>query len=153
MRRSALKGLRSALLEDEEERPGGLEGDAVEGFVFPFEKLEVWQRAVELADYVLGVMASVPKGKFLRLVGQMEAAVSSVSQNIAEGKGRQHRKEFVQFLFIAKGSLFEVVTLAVIFRRRRLFIDTEYQEIRKQAELIDRKLSGLINSVKKRGTP
>lgn len=50
-------------------------------FVFPFEKLEVWQLGVELADYVLNLLQSLPGTKYFRLVGQMEAAASSVAQN------------------------------------------------------------------------
>lgn len=59
-------------------------------FVFPFEKLEVWQLAVDLSDYVLGLLERFPANKYIRLVTQMEAAVCSVAQNIAEGKGRQY---------------------------------------------------------------
>jgi len=80
----------------------------------------------------------------------MEAAVSSIAQNMAEGKGRQYKKEFIQFLYIAEGSLFEVLTLTVLFKRRKLFKDEEAFEIRKQAEIIDRKLHGLINSLRRR---
>lgn len=50
-------------------------------FVFPFEKLEVWRLAVDLADYVLGILESFPPNRYLRVVGQMEAAVCSISQN------------------------------------------------------------------------
>jgi four helix bundle protein len=84
----------------------------------------------------------------------MEAAVTSPAQNIAEGKGRQYKKEFIQFLDIAQGSLYEVVTLNEIFRRRSLFSDQEAVEVRRQCEIIDRKLNGLINSLrgKKRDT-
>jgi len=78
----------------------------------------------------------------------MEAAVTSPAQNTAEGKGRQYKKEFVQFLHIAQGSLYEVVTLNEIFRRKKLFSDEESTEIRKRCEQIDRKLNGLINSLK-----
>jgi len=74
-------------------------------FIFPFEKLEVWQLAVDLADFILNLLESFPINKYTRLVGQMEAAVCSVAQNIAEGKGRQYKKEFIQFLYIAEGSL------------------------------------------------
>jgi len=80
----------------------------------------------------------------------MEAAVTSIDQNIAEGKGRQYRKEFIQFLYIAEGSLFEVLTLTKIFMRRRLLKEQEAAEIRKKAEVIDRKLHGLINSLRNR---
>jgi four helix bundle protein len=119
-------------------------------FEFPFEKLEVWHLAVDLADFILSLLESFPQNKYLRLVGQMEAAVSSISQNIAEGKGRQYKKEFIQFLYVAEGSLFEVLTLTEIFMRRGLFKEEEAAEIRKKAEVIDRKLHGLINSLRNR---
>jgi four helix bundle protein len=119
-------------------------------FKFPFEKLEVWQLAVDLADFILGILDSFPPNRYLRLVGQIETASSGISQNIAEGKGRQYKKEFIQFLYIAEGSLFEVLTLTEIFKRRKLFRVEDTLEIRKQAELIDRKLHGLINSLRSR---
>jgi four helix bundle protein len=119
-------------------------------FRFPFEKLEVWHLAVDLADYVLNILDSFPPNKYSRLIGQMEAAVSSIPQNIAEGKGRQYNKEFIQFLYIAEGSLFEVLTLTEILKRRKLFKEKESMEIREQAEIIDRKLHGLINSLRSR---
>ncbi len=121
-----------------------------EEFVFPFEKLEVWHLAVDLADFVLEILESFPPNRYLRLVGQMESAVSSVPQNIAEGKGRQYIKEFIQFLYIAEGSLFEVLTLAEIMRRRRVMEEEDVIDVRQQAEKIDRKLHGLINSLRKR---
>jgi four helix bundle protein len=117
-------------------------------YVFPFEKLEVWQLSVDLAEFVLDLLDNFPKNRYLRLVGQMEAAVTSPAQNTAEGKGRQYKKEFIQFLHIAQGLLYEVVTLNEIFRRKKLFSDEESTEIRKRCEQIDRKLNGLINSVK-----
>jgi four helix bundle protein len=88
----------------------------------------------------------------LRMIGQMEAAVSSIAQNIAEGKGRQYKKEFVQFLYIAEGSLFEVLALCELFQRRKLFSDAEATRIRALAENLDRKLRGLANSLKERST-
>jgi four helix bundle protein len=119
-------------------------------FEFPFEKLEVWQLAIDFADFVISLTDSLPQVKHIRLIGQMESAASSVAQNIAEGKGRQYKKEFIQFLYIAEGSLFEALTLTVIFKRRGLFAEKDALEIRKRAELIDRKLHGLINSLRNR---
>jgi four helix bundle protein len=80
----------------------------------------------------------------------MEAAVCSIAQNIAEGKGRQYKKEFIQFLYIAEGSLFELLSLAEIFRRRMLFSRDDASGIREQAEVIDRKLHGLMKSLRNR---
>ena len=119
-------------------------------FKFPFTKLEVWQLAVDLADLVLELLEALPKNKYLRLIGQMEAAVCSIAQNIAEGKGRQYKKEFIQFLYIAEGSLFEVLTLTEIFGRRQLFKKEDALEIENRAKVIDRKLHGLINSLRRR---
>jgi four helix bundle protein len=119
-------------------------------FRFPFEKLEVWHLAVDLADYILNILDSLPTNKYSRVVCQMETAVSSVPQNIAEGKGRQYKKEFIQYLYIAEGSLFEVLTLSEILKRRKLIREEESMEITKRAEIIDRKLHGLINSLRSR---
>jgi len=123
---------------------------ATRKFVFPFEKLEVWQLAVDLADFVLGLLKSMPPNQYIRVIGHAEAAVTSVAQNIAEGKGRQYKKEFIQFLYVSEGSLFELLTLVEIFNRRKLVSDDEVEKIREKAENFDRKLHGLINSLRGR---
>jgi four helix bundle protein len=122
-------------------------------YLFPFEKLDVWQLSVDLAEYVLDLLEAFPPNKHIRLVGQMEAAVTSPAQNISEGKGRQYKKEFIQFLHIAQGSLYEVVTLNEIFRRKKLFSEHDAQEVRNRCEQIDRKLNGLINSLRGKKKP
>lgn len=116
-------------------------------YLFPFEKLEVYQLALELAEHVFELLEGLPQNRHLRLIGQMEAAAVSPAQNIAEGKGRQYKKEFIQFLHIAQGSIYEVVTLNEVFRRRKLFQARKSQEVRARCEQIDRKLNGLINSL------
>ena len=121
-------------------------------FVFPFEKLEVWQLSVDLAEFVLDLLEKLPSNKHIRLISQMEAATVSTSQNIAEGRGRQYKKEFIQFLYIAQGSLFELVTLNEVFRRKNLFKEEDAIEVRRRCEQIDRKLNGLINSLRGKKT-
>lgn len=125
----------------------------VPGYIFPFEKLEVWQESLDLADYVLELLERIPLSKHLRLTSQLEGTVVSVAHNIAEGKGRQHRKEFLQYLSIAQGSLYETVTLNEVFRTRQIFPERESANIRNKAELIDRKLNGLMNSVRGKSRP
>ena len=119
-------------------------------YLFPFEKLDVWQLAVDLAEFVLGLLEQLPQNKHIRLISQMEAAATSPAQNIAEGKGRQYKKEFIQYLHIAQGSLYEVVTLNEVFRRRKLLREEDSIEVRKRCEQVDRKLNGLINSLRGR---
>jgi len=117
-------------------------------YIFPFEKLDVYQMAVNLAEQILLLLEQFPENKHFRLISQMESAAVSIAQNIAEGKGRQYKKEFIQFLYIAQGSIFEVVTLTEIFRRKKLFKEEEAVEIRDLCEQVDRKLNGLINALK-----
>jgi four helix bundle protein len=116
-------------------------------YIFPFEKLDVYQMALNLADRVIEFLEDLPQNRHVRLINQMEAAAVSAPQNIAEGKGRQYKKEFIQFLHIGQGSVYEVVTLNEVFRRRRLFSEEQSQKIRSRCEQIDRKLNGLINSL------
>jgi four helix bundle protein len=52
-------------------------------YLFPFEKLDVWQLAVDLAEFVLGLLEQLPQNKHIRLISQMEAAATSPAQNIA----------------------------------------------------------------------
>lgn len=74
---------------------------------FPFEDLEVWQEAVNFADQCLDVIEKIETDrKHYRLIEQVESASASAALNIAEGKGRFSKKEFVQFLYISRGSLF-----------------------------------------------
>ena len=120
-----------------------------ERFTFEFEKLDVWHLAIELADYILNQLESFPTSRHYRLINQMEGAVASIAQNIAEGKGRQHTKEFIQFLYIALGSLFEVLTLTEIFYRRKLFGQKQASTIREKSSVIARKIYGLVNSLKR----
>ena len=117
-------------------------------FIFPFEKLDVWQMSVNLIGYVLELLEKIPFNKHLRLVSQLEGAVASIAQNIAEGKGRQYKKEFLQYLSIAQGSLYETITLNEIFRRKKIFSEDESKEIRIRGEDIERKLNGLMNSIR-----
>ena len=95
-------------------------------YLFPFEKLDVWQMSLNLAEKILLFLEQIPSGKHIRLVNQMEGAAISPAQNIAEGKGRQYKKEFIQFLHIAQGSLYEIVTLNEIFRRKRIFSEQAF---------------------------
>lgn len=116
---------------------------------FAFQKLDVWQLAVEFADTVISATENLkaPRQHY-RLIEQLEAAATSVAMNIAEGKGRYSKKEFVHFLYIARGSLYETITLLTIMQRRGWIADDVLNAITDQADLVARKIAGLINSLK-----
>ena len=117
--------------------------------LFSFEDLKVWQKAVEFAEGVIRLVDTLETSrKHYRLIEQLEAAASSVAMNIAEGKGRQTTKEFTQFLYIARGSLFEVVTLLCILTRMGWIAEDLVQEKRLKAEEICKMINSLIKSMK-----
>jgi four helix bundle protein len=69
---------------------------------FGFEDLEVWKRAIKFADKAISVTEKLnTQNKHFRLVENLEASATSIALNIAEGKGRYSKKEFIQFLYIA----------------------------------------------------
>lgn len=68
--------------------------------------------------------------------------------NIAEGKGRYSKKEFVQFLFIARGSLYETITLLEIFHRQKWIESITFGKLKAEATEIAKMLNSLINSIK-----
>jgi len=69
--------------------------------------------------------------------------------NITEGKGRYSKKEFIQYLFIARGSLFETITLLIIFSKRGWLNPQLLLEIKERRSEIGKMLTSLANSVKK----
>jgi four helix bundle protein len=116
---------------------------------FIFEDLDVWQEAVEFADECIKITEQIAiERRHYRLVEQMESACASIAQNIAEGKGRYSRKEFAHFLYIARGSLFESVTLLTIFNRRKWISDNDFQDIKIKAAILGKRINALINSIK-----
>jgi four helix bundle protein len=116
---------------------------------FGFEDLEVWRKAVEFAKGVIELAESVETDrKHFRLIEQLEACSTSVALNIAEGKGRYSKKEFVQFLYIARGSLYETVTLLIIFNQNNWISDSQLDEAKASGEEIGKMLSGMITSIK-----
>jgi four helix bundle protein len=78
---------------------------------YDFERLEVYQEAYQLTEGVYRLTKDYPRGEQYGMVSQLRRAAMSVVLNIAEGKGRHHNKVFVQFLYQARGSLFETMTL------------------------------------------
>lgn len=118
---------------------------------FSFEDLEVWQKAVEFAKRVIDLIERVETEqgrKHYRLIEQLEACSTSIALNIAEGKGRYSKKEFIQFLYIARGSLYETVTLLTIFYRNKWISDIQLNEMKGFGDEIGKMISSLISSIR-----
>ncbi len=79
--------------------------------------LEVWKRAISLAERIYMITKSFPADERFALTDQIRRAVISVPSNIAEGSGRQTPKDFANFLSIARGSLAEIDAQLVVAQR------------------------------------
>ena len=117
---------------------------------FAYEDLDVWSKAVDFAVRVIGIVDSIDTSrKHFRLFEQIEASSTSISTNIAEGKGRFSKKEFVHYCYIARGSLYETMTFLEIFKRVGWISESDITPLRKEAISIASMIKGLINSIKK----
>lgn len=112
-----------------------------------FEDLKVWQKSVDLAETVYRLVANFPKDEKFGLVSQMTRAAVSVASNIAEGSARESDKEFVRFLYIARGSLAELKTQFIIARRVGLARQETIDEVFGSVDEIARMLNGLIKNL------
>ena len=111
--------------------------------MFKFEKLDVWQKAIDFADLVYSKTKSFPSDERFGLTNQMRRAAVSISSNIAEGSSRISDTDFARFVEIATGSLFEVVSEATVAKRQGFLSDQNFTVIDKAAEEQGRMLSGL----------
>jgi four helix bundle protein len=100
---------------------------------------------MDLVLYVYRCTASLPKQEIYGLTSQMRRSAVSIPSNIAEGKGRYSRKELLQFLFHARGSLLELRTQLTIARELGFLGDAVGQALISHADEVGRLLNGLIN--------
>ena len=119
--------------------------------IFSFQDLKGWHKAVQFAKEVIRAIDEfdAPRRHY-RLIEQLESASSSVAMNIAEGKGRQTTKEFIQFLYIARGSVFEVITLLIILQEVGWIDIDKVNELQGLGEEITKMINSLIKSMKSR---
>jgi four helix bundle protein len=116
---------------------------------FFFEDLAVWQKAVEFTSAIIDLIEQIDTSrKHYRLIEQLESASASIALNIAEGKGRFSKKEFIQFLYIARGSLYETITLLKIFNKKSWITNDQLEKAENSADEIGKMLSGLIKSIR-----
>ena len=113
-----------------------------------YKDLQVWQKSINFATDVIKMIDDLETDrKHYRLIEQLEAAATSIPMNIAEGKGRRSKKDFIRFLYISRGSIYETLTLLEIFLRQGWLTQEKYNILEKSAVEIIRMLKGLINAL------
>lgn len=110
--------------------------------------LDVWKRSVELVTSIYTITKNYPQNEVYGLTNQIRRAAVSIPSNIAEGAARKNPKEFIQFLYIALGSLSELETQIIISYNLSYLQQIQFNLMEKELSEIRRMLLGLIKYFK-----
>jgi four helix bundle protein len=118
---------------------------------FRFEDLEIWQLSKEMAVKFHKLSEQLDKRRYYRYAEQLRGAALSVPNNIAEGSASPHVKEFLQFLNIARRSLFEDASMLLVFESIGIFERGAIDDLLMDCDKLSRMISNFTAS--KRGAP
>ena len=118
-----------------------------------YRQLEVWQLAMDLAERCYQATKGFPKEELFGLTNQIRRSAVSIPANIAEGQGREHTKEFLNFLSISRGSLLELETHLMLSQRIGLLQQPELDSLLTMTDRLSRMISGLRKALDKRLDP
>ena len=110
-------------------------------------KLKVWQRSIDFVLEIYKLTEKFPKSELYGLNNQMRRAAVSIASNLAEGAGRNRKKEFKQFLSIPQGSASELETQIIIANRLGYCPDIDH--LISELDEISKMIIGLIKSLEK----
>ncbi len=117
-----------------------------------FEDLEIWQLARDFRNKISDLVKKLPSEEKYRLSDQMIRASRSVTANIAEGYGRYHYQENIQFCRQSRGSLFEIIDHLTVALDEGHITDNVLKQLKEDIMVMIRKLNGYIRYLEKRKT-
>ena len=120
---------------------------ADEDYQFRFERMEVWQRAADMAFALGNVADHLATRHLYRFAEQLRSAALSISNNIAEGSGSNSTNEFRNFPNIARRSAFECASMLLIFQRHQLVPTDEVTNHLSELNQICRMITGFGRSL------
>ena len=115
-----------------------------------FTKLDVWGKAHQMTLKVYQAADGFPQKERYRLTDQLCRSASSIPANIAEGTGRNTLKEYLQFLYVARGSIAETKYHLVLSRDLGYLSADRFGKLVEGYNEVGKMLNGLINSLKER---
>ena len=113
-----------------------------------FKKLTVWQKSKDLAVDVYKITSTGDISRDYGFIDQMRRAAVSIPSNIAEGNDRGTNKESIRFLYIAKGSLAELLTQLIIGKETGYINEVSFGELEDKCILLSKSLGALIKARK-----
>jgi four helix bundle protein len=115
---------------------------------FKFEKLKVWEKAVDLSGDISDLVKQFPNDELYVLTSQIKRATDSISLNIAEGSTGQTTPEFRKFLSYSLRSAIEVVGCLHLAKKRKLITENEFQSFYEKLTDLIKGIQALKNSLK-----
>jgi four helix bundle protein len=112
-----------------------------------YRDLKVWKRGIDLARQLYASTRGFPEDERFGLTAQIRRAAVSVPSNIAEGQARRTSKDFIQFLYIAKGSLAELDTQLTLAHELLYIQEDSYQELLESIDALQRMLFSLTSKL------
>ncbi len=117
------------------------------GGLFRFQDLEIWKKAIEIRDHLLDLADDLENKKLYRFAEQLRGASLSISNNIAEGSGSLSKKDFRNFLNIARRSAFENANMLIVFARRNFVSTADKDELLDKLEQECKMILGFMRSL------
>ena len=114
---------------------------------FRFQDLKIWQLAIEIANELFDVADDLEQKKLYRFADQLRGAGMSMSNNIAEGSGSNSKKDFKQFLNIARRSTFENANILILLKKRNLITEKELEKLLDKLDHLCRQITNFQSSL------
>lgn len=114
---------------------------------FRFQDLKIWQLAIQIADELFNMADDLEQKKLYRFADQLRGAGMSMSDNIAEGSGSSSKKEFKQFLNMARRSTFENANILILLKRRNLITERSLEKLLNELDHLSRQITNFQSTL------
>lgn len=115
---------------------------------FRFQDLKIWESAIQIANELFDIADDIERKRLYRFADQLRGAGMSMSNNIAEGSGSSSKKEFNQFLNMARRSTFENANILILLRKRQLVSQESLDKLLDELDHLCRQITKFQNSLK-----
>ncbi|GLI54140.1 MULTISPECIES: four helix bundle protein [Thermodesulfovibrio] len=112
--------------------------------------LDIWKEGIEIVTTVYELTKTFPDFEKYGLTSQMQRAAVSIPSNIAEGAARNSKKEFIQFIYVALGSLSELETLLIISKKLNYLSDERYKLINNKIVDLRKKMLNFLKYLREK---
>ena len=118
------------------------------GNINSYKDLKIWQKGIELVEVIYKISVSFPQNEQYGITSQIRRSSVSVPSNIAEGWGRGYNNNFLQFIKIARGSLYELETQLIIAYKIQLITKEDFEIIQNLILIESKMINSFITTLK-----